>query len=934
MHTKPMRASRAPHAFLASLVSLAVGLPAHADTAAGSESLEEIVITGSLIPQSSARPASALTVITADDMLVRGFTDVADALQQGSFSTGSVQGPQATNGFTQGAKTLAMFGLQPGYVKYLINGLPMSDYPALYNGTDTLTSIGGIPMALVERIDILPGGQSSLYGSDAIAGVVNVIMKKKMDGPEFSARVGYTEDGGGQSRTFSWGNGFDVGRMTVLMGAQYDHTNPIWGYQRPYTDRYVEQGSSPQTAERDYLVFGLFGRGPNGDGTDNYYFVDPQHCAGVSSGFGGTSTYRFRAGHGNYCGTTRSGFYTINNGDSSTQAYLRATLPLGASELYGDMLLSHDVTTFSAGGGRYDTTLTTSIYSYYLDPNLGDLMNLQHIFSPEEIGDLDTTLSDATTNMRRFVLGARGPLGGSWDYDLSATLNSQILIEHTFTQLTQPTLDFYAPLFGPDLGPDPYGFGVETFEPDYAAFYHPITPQQFASISGHFVNHSRTQDVMFRAQVTDKKLFALPGGDAGLALAAEGGHQLWSYDPDPGFNRGDFYGYTSSGASAGARNRYAFTGELRAPVLKALTLDLSGRYDYYDLKTQHFNKATFMLGAEYQLLDSLLLRARAGTAFKAPTLSDEFQGQSGFYVGATDYYLCAVNNIPVANCQIPSSGYAFGTTGGNPALQPINADVWSAGLTWHPAHSLSFDVDYLHWKIRDEVATQTVDQVLRIESACRLGQLDANSPSCVQALAQVTRDPGTNQITQVDTPKINVSRETLDALTVAAHYEFRTARLGNFAFAASWTDMLKHELEQFPGDPVLDLLNYPFYFPNGTDFKTKANASVTWTRGPWSSTVYVNNVGRSPNYAAGLFPEGYATPGAADLPPWTLCNFELGYQLTPRLQAIATVTNVFNTMPPVDHSWPGIYSQPFNIFNYNNYGTAYRLEVRYGMGGH
>ncbi len=895
------------------------------------ETLEEVVVTGSLIPQTTPT-APAVTVITAADLQVRGFTDVADALQQGSFATGSVQGPQTTYGFTQGAKTLSMFSLQPSYVKYLINGLPMSDYPALYNGTDTLTSIGGIPMALVERIDILPGGQSSIYGSDAIAGVVNVIMKKKLDGLEFNARVGFTKDGGGQSRTFSIANSFDVGRVSVLLGAQYDRTDPIWGYQRPLTDKYYDQGTTPATAERDYLITGFFGRSPAGDGSLNYYFEDPAQCANVTAGFGGSIAYRFRAGHGNYCGTFKSGYYTINNGDTSEQGYLRATMPMGQkSEAYADMLLSHDVTTFSAGGGYYSTTLVTSKYSYYWDPNLQDYMNLQHLFSPEEIGNLNSTLSDTTTDGVRFTLGIKGARGGGgWNYDVGMAFNSQKLIEHTFTQLTQPALNLFAPIFGTDGGYDP-NVGAEVFQPNYPAFYHPITPQQFASISGQFVNHSRTQDSVLRAQLTNGKLFTLPGGDAGLALVAEGGHQLWTYVPDTGFATNDFFGFTSSGASFGARNRYALTSQLQLPVFKKLTLDLSARYDDYVLASQHFNKATYMLGANYEIVPSLSLRARFGTAFKAPTLSDEFQGSSGFYTGATDYYTCETNNIPVNACAIPASGSVFGVTGGNTALKPVDADVWSAGATWRAATRLSFDADLLHWKINNEVATKSVDQVLRDEDDCRFGRLAANSPTCLQALSEVIRDALGN-ITQVDTPKHNVSRETLEVLALSGHYTLNTNRLGIFRFEASWTDVLKHELQQFPTDAVLDLLNYPYNFPNGTDFKTKVNASVTWERGKWSSTLYANRVGKSPNYLATSYIEGYATPGAADLPPQTLANLEVGYKLTPHAELTGTVVNLFNTMPPTDHTYPGTTAQPFNIYNYSNFGTSYRLELRYSSG--
>ena len=97
-------------------------------------------------------------------------------LQKSSFATGGVQNNQSSASFTQGAETLSLFGLSASYVKYLIDGRPMANYPALYNGSDVFNNISGIPIELVERIEILPGGQSSLYGSDAIAGVVNICL--------------------------------------------------------------------------------------------------------------------------------------------------------------------------------------------------------------------------------------------------------------------------------------------------------------------------------------------------------------------------------------------------------------------------------------------------------------------------------------------------------------------------------------------------------------------------------------------------------------------------------------------------------------------------------------------------------------------------------------------------------------------------------------
>ena len=180
--------------------------------------LDKVVVTGSLIPQTQLETFTPVTVITAEDIQARGFNSVSDVLQQSSFSTGGVQGSQSSASFTQGAETLSMFGLPPGYVKYLIDGRPMANYPALYNGSDTFNNISGIPIDLIDRIEILPGGQSSLYGSDAIAGVINVILKKQMDGAAFSLRGGWYSEGGGDSVRFSLADGFssEDGRLNAL----------------------------------------------------------------------------------------------------------------------------------------------------------------------------------------------------------------------------------------------------------------------------------------------------------------------------------------------------------------------------------------------------------------------------------------------------------------------------------------------------------------------------------------------------------------------------------------------------------------------------------------------------------------------------------------------------------------------------------------------
>lgn len=894
--------------------------------------LEEVVVTGSLIPQLKAETSTPVMVITAQDIQIKGFVSVADALQHSSFATGSVQGPSNTGGFTQGAQTLSLFGLSPSYTKYLIDGRPIADYPALYNGTDIITSISGIPTVLVDSIDVLPGGQSSIYGSDAIAGVVNIKLRKKMEGPEADIRYGWSKDGGGTQRRIGLADGFSVGNVNVVVGGQYERIDPIWGYQRSLTRQYFAGGKSPQTAERDWAVFGLNGQ-PNGD---SYYFFDPANCANLAGQVDGSVTKQHRPGRGDYCGTTRSGFYTLNNGSESTQGFLHVSDEITPNiELFSDILLDRDVTRSSGGTPFFGTSSdTTGPYYYYADPNHpGDLYNVQQIYTPEEAGNIHGQMNKQTVNSIRATVGVQGDLRSTdWKYTVDMTYTENKLTEATHLAFTSLINKFYSSIFGPNLGPDAI-FGQPSYAVNYAALYTPLTPAQYASFTGYALSYSRTEDSLARAQITNSNFFTLPGGDAGIALLVEGGRQGWDYQPDPRYLTGETYLYTAT-AGSGHRTRYASTAELRLPIVKMLTADVSGRFDDYQVPGGSVSKTTYNLGLEFRPVSSVLIRGRYGTAFKAPTLSDEFQGPSGYFTNgsSTDYYACAqlgYTAATIANCKYYANQSFAGSTSGNRNLKPINAKVWDAGIVWSPLEHSAFTVDYLHWKISDEVTQQDADQLLRIDSSCLLGQLDPKSPTCVQAKLQVTHDAN-GLVTHIATPKQNQADETLNVFIVALNYTWEISGAGTFTLEGSYSDLLKHTFVRFAGDPQINLLDSPFY---STDFKTKENLSATWGKGKFGTTVYVERYGRTPNYAAALTVDGYAgSGGTGRLGTWTIANWSAKYDLLPGLVLSANVINVFDTRPPTDNSYRGTSNQPYNVLNYNDYGRSFFVEANYKFG--
>ena len=918
-----------------------------ADEVKKAKKLEAVTVTGSLIPQTQIETAQPVTTITAEDLKARGFSTVAQALQQASFSTGSVQGAQSTNSFTTGAETLSLFGLPVGFTKYLIDGRPMGNFPGLYNGSDTFNSISGIPIDMVDHIDILPGGQSSLYGSDAIAGVINIVLKKRIDAPTVDARYGWYPEGGGADRRVSFADSFTVGKFTSLIGVQFESAQPIWGKDRDLTRQFYKEGTTPQTASRDYLVLSA------GGADSGYLFLDPNNCATVAGGFDGTIGKRTRRGSGDYCGSFYSpGEGTLSNSKKQANLYTHNTFEVNESlQLYGDLLYNYDEQKFTNGSGT--SFWSSSLYasapgSYFYDDRRGDLPLIQHGFTPEEVGGFSHVMNKQYENSYMLTLGGRGTFGDSdWDYDLGFTHSDDKLINRNFQRFTGPLEAYYQnKVLGPQMGTY-YGYPV--FEPNYAALYNPVSRDDFRSFTGYTTSRAKTWDNMLRGQLTNASLFSLPGGDAGVAVVLEGGNQGWDSSPDQRLlsTITDVYGNTSPevwGTSAvpgaGHRSRYAATTEFKLPIIKQITFDAAGRYDNYRVSGKNVHHATYNLGLEYRPFDTLLLRGRYGTAFKAPTLSDQYQGVSGYYNSVYDYANCGrlgFSGPTEANCPAPYNSTQFnGTTQGNPNLEPITAKVWSYGFAWAPLDRMSLTADYYHYDISNEVQQLSSDQLSNTQFLCDTGGLNANSPTCTQAFTQVTRGPGVTingvpllgQITDISTPKQNVANELVNAVAVNFSYGHRVGSYGNLSYNVSYSDVLKHNHQDYATDPVIDYLRHPNY---STDFKTKVNASITWNNDQWSTTLYANRQGSTPNYAA-FRADNYTATGAGKLAPWIRWNASFTFSPTKDLGLSLLVNNMFNAMPPKDHTYPGTEGRPYDETNYNVYGRAIYLEANYKFG--
>lgn len=925
---------------------------------------QKVLVTGSLIKQTEKETFQPITVITADDIKARAFNSVEEVLSASNMATGGLQGNQASGSFTQGAQTVSLFGLDPSYIKFLIDGRPMSNYPALYNGSNTFTNISGIPIDLVDRIEVLPGGQSSLYGSDAIAGVINIILKKQIDGVQVGVRKGFYSLGGGNSTRLSLADGFsaDDDRLNVVAGVQYEKQDPIWAYSRSLTRQFNQNSYNPDgshnapAASRDFLLYGITNFGgyfdANAPAPHNGYVNLAQtgsNCDAVTGLFGGTEGQQSRPGatHGTYCGSFATpGYRTLQNGQINMEGYTHASFDVNDNvHLYADLLLAKTKSSYQVGA-NFTYWSTSDFGLYFYDPRYDGAFNLQRAFAPEDFGPggFNNARNTSVENSYNFTVGAEGTLGKSdWDYDVNFTRTQDRLQEKQWVRWKDKMDQYFVDhVLGPQQGFDPYYGNYPAFTPNYAAFYQPIAAADMAAMTGNITSHSLTYDESTRGQLTNASLFSLPGGKAALALALEWGKSDWEYNPAPELSTGgpdgtgDVWGLTSVGASKGDRTRYAGTTELRLPVLKQITVDASARYDSFTSSGHTISKPTYALAVEFRPVDELLMRAKYGTAFKAPSLAQLYQGSSGYYQsGTVDYWQCfnkdnVTPDHAQADCESKyTSVDPLNAASGNIALKPINAKVWNVGTVWAPAKRVSLAVDYYSWDIKDEVNLQSADQVLRQEYRCRAGLDNIDSALCVATLAQITRNPN-GTLASVFTPDINVSSEKEHALTAAFKYGFNAGMIGDFDLGLDYTQILSHKQQTYPGDAPINLLTNPNY---STDPKNKAQAVIGWGKDKVKAALYANWIGKTPNYTAANSGAGdYSAAGSGKLPSFTLINASASVQVIDGLDLSVMVSNVFNRMPPSDRSYPATSGAPYNDQNYNVYGRQFLFEMHYSFG--
>lgn len=890
--------------------------PKSGDQDKSAKQLKAVQVTGSLIPRAQIEGPSPTITLTTKDIEKQGFGDVFEALRAQPVSNGSVQDPQFTGGYTPGAKTVSLFGLDPSFTLTLLNGRPMASYPLAYNGSTSITDIANIPLGLVDHIDILTGAQSSIYGSSAIAGVVNIVLKDHIEGTHVNFRMGDYSQGGGDNQRLQISSGHKWGNLSISGGLQISKESPIFAYQRDYIDSYTDSPTGNGNVPSRVAL-----RETTGAHTA---YIDPgaAACQPLSSAFFGSTHYSYRDGLGNYCGSTENaGLASLGNKSSDANGSLFTRYELNDhTELYSDLLYSYSDPTYTGGSPFWNQT--------FYNQASGQYELWQRIFSPEEVGN-DATFQKVFTHSYNASFGVRGGIGDSdWNYDAYYNRSSSKVVRKTHDMLAENGVDQY--YLGDLLGYDASGYPI--YNPNLDRLYQPVTAAQYASWVGlnRSVSTSWTQNETVNANTSD--LFELPAGPVGFALIGQASNERFSNRSSSELaDEGYFRGEGGSTVASGSRKQYAIGAEMRVPLLEELTADMSARYDKYSYDGGGNGKATYKLGLEYRPMDNLLLRASYATAFRAPDMFYLFSTKSSGYTTATDYYKCRVAGYTSENYdQCAQSGVStLGISSGNTNLKDITAKSFTYGFVWSTEDNrLSWSVDYNAIRISNEVAILGNDEILDQEANCRLGTsengktaYDINSPTCQEVIGEVVRLPATDPVNpggiqSISTYPINVSSEYQTGIQSKLNYRLDVGRFGRLSFGGDYYVALKHTSQEKAGDPTYELLSDD----NSDEFRSRLSGSATWDIGDWSTTVYGIRDGHTWN----------STGTAKDIGPWVLFNASVRYRFNPKTTLSLVANNIANKRPPVDATnggWPY-----YDTGDYNALGRAVYLEANFDFG--
>lgn len=833
------------------------------------QQLQRVEVTGSNIKRTDMETASPITVITREDMVRSGASTLGDVITKLTVVQGGLSGVEFS-GFTPGAATISLRGLGGGATLVLINGRRIAPY-GITGFQEVLTSVNSIPVSAIDRIDILKDGASAIYGSEAIAGVVNIILRGDFTGLEAQVQHGFNGPGALNSTRLSLSGGIgDIAADRYNIFGIYEHLSQdhaTVGENKFYPSRNLTSVvGAPLDLRSSYSYPGnLFtGAIQQTPGTT----CDPKNQRVV----GGLTR----------CVLDVFEYNTMLPGAERDSLFVR-----------GNVQLSSNLT------GFFEAGIGKSKYSYQFDPqfyyNDFALATLvvdgapYGLTGPVDLlyrtGDLGPRRLKVKSDEGRVLAGLKGSVGG-WDFDTAVgTMKGKVTVDQYGSVLITPMETALA-----------NGTYVPGLQND---------PAVLAQISPVLTRKGEATTTFADARVsTEFSSLTLPGGAVGFAAGVEARREKQKDNYDERFVIGEVFGFGSLDPLDASRSVKSAYGEFNLPLMKSLEAQLAARHDRYSVGG---SSTTPKVGLKWTALSNLVLRGTYARGFRVANPRETSPAVSvGFFNGVQDPVRCPTIDPANPDCSLSIQA----NVSGNANLEPEKSKSFTVGLVFEPAKDVSISLDY--WRIdrTNEITNLDITYLLANQAA----------------YAGFIRRDANGSITDVDLPYVNLAGTSVRGWDVDFRGKTNLGEEGklNYGWAATYFD-------NFFVQPAPDAATEDY---NGTysQPRLRMSARLGWEKGPWQTELSANYVGGYKNKPT---PSGVCSAPTAlnrfcEVKAWTTLGLFVGYKGFKNLELSLLIDNIAGEKPPFDYR-AAVNSQTraWGATYHNALGQVYTLRAKY-----
>jgi iron complex outermembrane receptor protein len=885
-----------PALLATTLATLIATIPAHAwaqqDPA---QQLQRVEITGSSIKRIDAETALPVQVITREQIQRSGAANVEQLLQTISSvsSSGGLTAASASGATTGGISAVSLHGLTSIRTLVLLNGRRIAPYGIGFTGDSVSVDVNSIPLAAIERVEVLKDGASAVYGSDAIAGVVNFILRQEFKGLELTGEYGDTTQGGASlkraSATFGFGS-LAADRFNVLVVGSYQKEGSLFGRDRmDFAGRAYDVFTTNDTTSGNTFP-GNIAPADGSGGTTNpsapgcpgpYAFNDPLFPPTRCRYDPSPSVTLIPASE--RISLFASGKFAIT---PDIQAFAEASYnknkirtiiqPVPLSDQFNmplqNALCSQAPYNNTVANACVSTFLLTPSSPYYptayATEQYGGTPDLLVRYRSALSGNRDITdISESP----RAVLGVKGSAGG-WDFDVAGLYSESKVREQVNNGF--PLLTQIMPLLNSG--------NVNPFGPSAPAVEDQVRATNFTG-DAYSIKSSLTS----LAAKASREIVQLSAGPLGIAFGGEARKEKFDFSSSPALQAGDVSGYGGNFLpTSRTRNVEAVFGEANIPLIKNLEANVAVRYDHY----QGVGNSTTPKGSlRWQPTPQVLLRTSYGRGFRAPSLQDLFlpMQTSVTTVGLSDPERCPTTGSG-NDCQ---TQFAV-QVGGERNLKPEKSKNLTLGAVLEPINNVSVGIDYFRVRL-DNTIVNGVNPAVVLGDTARYASLITRAPQTPADIAAGI--PGS--ITSINGININLGTTKVAGLDFDLKWRIPAADLGRFTVGGTATYFTKYDTSNGDGTFTgnVDRVNAA---TGGVIPRFKSYLAVDWTRGPFGLTVAQNFQKAYTDLA-----DTFSQPEPADfvyrrVRSYTTYDLQGSYEPAKSWRLTLGVRNVFDQDPP------------------------------------